>query len=398
MRVLEVTHRYPPALGGVERQVQGLASGLVARGHVVEVVTTDLARDRPFTRLPKGGAADDVPVRRHRVFRTIPAPHGLGLVAPGMAIDVLRSPADVVHAHAFGMAPTWIAAAARRLHETPLVIETHFDAGRGTPGWQTYARAVARLTLAPADRIVAHTRLETDLLASLGVRRERIVQITAGIDIREFGKRIPRRTNLTGPTALFVGRLDPYQKGLDPLVRAVARVPRGLGLRLRLVGEDWGGRALVERRAKELGISGLVTATGALPREEVLREFAGADVFVLPSSFECTPAVLMEAMASGLPIVTTRVGGVEEVVADGITALLCPPNDPDALASALTRLAEDEPLRTRLGGAGPEAARKFSWESVIPQWVALFESLTPGAGPSTGQRIADRRGAEVGAG
>jgi glycogen synthase len=374
MRVLEVTHRYPPALGGVEFEVEGIVRGLLARGHSVEVVTTDLSRDRPFARLSPGPPPESYPVRRHRVLRTIPAPHGLGLVSPGMAVDLLTARSDVVHAHAFGMAPTWMAASVRRVRRTPLVIETHFDAGRGTPGWRTYARAVTQLSLGPADRVVTHTELESKLLRSLGVRPDRLARIPPGVDVAAFAG--PGRPADRGSlTALFVGRLDPGQKGLDPLIRAAAQVPRRVGLRLRLVGEDWGGRAVVERLATELGIRESVTVTGALPRAEVLREYAEADLFVLPSLFECTPAVLIEAMAAGLPIVTTRVGGIAEVVVEGENALLCPPNDPGALAIALTRLAEDEPLRARFGRHGIACAEKFGWDHVIPQWIALFESL-----------------------
>ncbi|MCI4355599.1 MAG: glycosyltransferase family 4 protein [Thermoplasmata archaeon] len=375
MRVLEVTHRYPPALGGVERQVQGLARGLVVRGHSVEVVTTDLSRDRPFARLPPGPFEDAVPVRRHRVVRTLPAPHGLGLIAPGMARDVYRSSADVVHAHAFGMAPTWMSALVRRVKRTPLVIETHFDAGRGTSGWRTYARAVARLTLAPADRIVAHTKIESELLVSIGVDADRITQIPAGIDVAEFAG-LPARTPTQGRlTALFVGRLDPERKGLDSMVRALAKVPEGHRPRLRLVGEDWGGKDPAIRLAGELGVGEWVTATGPLPRDQVVREYGRADLFVLPSLFECTPAVLMEAMAAGLPIVTTRVGGVAEVVLEGQTALLCPPNDPESLAAAVSRLVEDASLRDRFGRAGVDRAQLFGWDQVVPKWIRLFDGL-----------------------
>ena len=214
-----------------------------------------------------------------------------------MALDVLRLETDVVHAHAFGMPPTWMAAFARRVRTTPLVVETHFDAGRGTPGWWAYARAVAHFTLAPADRIVAHTDLETNLLASLGVRPERIAKIPNGIDLSEFVDFPSRTSSSEGLTLLFVGRLYPEQKGLEPLVRALATIPSHVGLRLRIVGEDWGGRALVVRLARELDVERHIALTGPLSRAELLKEYARADVFVLPSLFDCTPIVLLEAMA-----------------------------------------------------------------------------------------------------
>ncbi|MGP8073388.1 MAG: glycosyltransferase family 4 protein [Thermoplasmata archaeon] len=375
MRVLEVTQRYPPALGGVEIQVQTIARGLSARGHTVEVVTTDLARDRPFTLLPTRPNPELFEVRRHRAVRWFPAPHGLGIGAPGMALDVLTADVDVVHAHAFGAAPTWYAALARRLRSTPLVIETHADAGRGTSGTGTYGRLVTRGTLTVADRIVAHTQLEADLLTSWGADRGRIAIIPNGVDLREFAQLPPRDPSRTGMTVLFVGRLYPEQKGLIPLVRGFARTPRELDLRLRIVGEDWGGLVPVLQLARELGVSDRVVATGALSRSDLLREYASADLFVLPSLFEPFGIVLLEAMAAGLPIVASRVGGVPEVVQEGENALLVPPNAPDELGGALAQLGGDPSLRARFSAHGREWVQKFSWDQILPQWIALFERM-----------------------
>jgi glycogen synthase len=375
VRVVEATQRFPPALGGVERVVDAIARRLVARGHSVEVVTTDLARDRPFTRLSVEPPTEPFSVRRHRAVRTLPLPHGLGIVAPGMASDLLSVRADVVHAHAFGVAPTWLASFARRCRPVPLVIETHADRGRGTPGWEMYARSVTRLTLRAADRIVAHTPSEAALLRSLGADPARVAVIPNGLDLAEFGGQ-PPRTDASGPlTLLFVGRLAPEQKGLEPLLRAFARLPAASGTRLRLVGQDWGGGALVARLARELHVEDRVTLTGALPRGQVLREYAAADIFVLPSLFEPFGLVLMEAMAAGLPIVASRVGGIPEVVAEGENALLCPPNDSAALAGALDRLVRDAALRTRLARAGADRVRQFSWDRILPRWIDLFETV-----------------------
>jgi D-inositol-3-phosphate glycosyltransferase len=373
MRILEVTERYPPALGGVEIHVEAIARGLGASGHRVEVITTDLSTDRPFVRLRALPAAGEVPVRRHRAIRTIPAPHGLGIVSPGMAVDLWRSKADVVHAHAFGMSPTWIAAARRR--GRPLIVETHMDAGRGTPGWRAYARAVARFTLGPADRVVAQTTGEQRLLISLGVAPEKISLIPDGVDLREFPSIPQLRQDSTGRTLLFVGRLYPEQKGLLPLVEAVARLPAGLAASLRLVGEDWGGRDLVLRRARDHGIADRVQVLGPLSRSALLEEYRRADVFVLPSLFEPYGIVLLEAMAAGLPIVASKVGGIPEVVEEGQTALLTPPGDVGALCAALRQLVEDGDLRARLGRAGRQRAQAHDWSRVVPQWAGLFEDV-----------------------
>ncbi len=375
MQVLEVTQRYPPALGGVEIHVAAIAQGLRDRGHTVQISTTDLGRDRPFRRVGPSLPVTAWPVHRSRAIEVLPAPHGLGIVAPGMLVEVLQSRPDVVHAHAFGMAPTWFASLRRRLTDTPLVLEPHLDAGRGTPGWWTYARLVSHLSVRPADVVVAQTRAEAALLAALGVRPNRIRRIPDGIALGEFEDRPQLAAPRESPTVLFVGRLYPAQKGLDPLIRAFARVPPSLHAQLRLVGEDWGGASVVAALARSLGIADRVTMTGPLDRPALLAEYGRADVFVLPSLFEPYGIVLMEAMAAGLPIVASRVGGIPEVVLEGENALLCPPGDTAALAVALERLLREPELRVRFGRRGRDHVRQFSWETVLPQWVDLFESL-----------------------
>ncbi|EQD30689.1 glucosyltransferase, partial [mine drainage metagenome] len=115
LRVIEITQRFPPAIGGVERHVSDLATYLNRAGVAVEVITSDLYRDRPFTRLAAQSNGMAYPVRRHRAFRAFSAPHGLAIGAPGMAFDAVRSRGAILHAHAFGRFPTWAGRISQRL-------------------------------------------------------------------------------------------------------------------------------------------------------------------------------------------------------------------------------------------------------------------------------------------
>lgn len=375
LRLLEVTQRYPPALGGVEQHVQHLGREMRAAGLDVEVLTTDLGRDRPFSRLPGPWDPEVPPVTRRRAIPTLRAPHGLGIVAPGMLLDLLAGSADVVHAHAFGYFPVWAATAAHRLRGRGLVITPHADAGRGSPGSRTYARAVSRATLHHADRVVAQSNRERKLLEEIGVDPSRIVQIPTPFDLTEFPPPVPRPPSTSPPIVLFVGRLYLEQKGLDVLVRAVAQLPAEDRPQLRLVGEDWGGRAALERLATELDLRPRPQFTGPVPRATILRELAGADLFVLPSRFDSFPVVLLEAMASGLPIVASDVGAVGEVVEDGVTGYTVPAGDPARLAEALQRLLGDPERRRRFGTAGRERVPSYSWERLGPRYVSMFREV-----------------------
>ncbi|MFZ0699050.1 MAG: glycosyltransferase family 4 protein [Thermoplasmata archaeon] len=373
LRIVELTQRFPPAIGGVERHVNDLASHLHRAGASVEILTSDLYRDRPFTRLPARTEDRPFRVRRYRALRGLPMPYGLGITVPGMTKAALRSRGAVLHAHAFGYFPTWIGQLAHRLRGLPLVITPHFDGGAGS---RLYALAVARGTLAGADRVVALTAPEARSLASLGVDRDRIRIIPNGIELEDF---LPPRTvaRRVGPLRiLYVGRIDTEQKGLEDLLRAIAELGRATEVSLRVVGEDWGAAPTLRILSRRLGIESVVVWTGVVSPAALREEYASADLFVLPSRFEPFGIVLLEAMASGLPVIATRVGGIPEVVTDGRTGVLVPPRDPSALAAALGRLANDSELRTHMGNEGRARAMEFSWPRLIPQFLALFRELS----------------------
>ncbi len=372
MRVLQLTQRFPPAIGGVEDHVLRLSRKLQERGVDVTVATTDLRRDVPFERLPAARESQPFPVVRHRAFRLADAPNGLGIVAPTMLLGVLDSSADVLHAHGYGSFPTWAGSAAKTLDRSALVITSHSDRGGPSISKRIFDRVTPRLTLQRSSRIIAVTRHEAEYLVDLGVDEERITVIPNGVEPTEF-LGIPRPQPLRASvTALFVGRLAPRQKGLEPLVEALARVPRDLDLRLRLVGEDWGGAALVDELARRLGIRDRVTITGPLPRQALLAEYANADLLVLPSRFEPFGIVLLEAMASGLPVVACRVGGIPEVVADGETGLLVEAGDVEGLAAALARMAREPELRGRMGERGRARCVSYSWDALLPRVLEVY--------------------------
>jgi glycosyltransferase involved in cell wall biosynthesis len=380
LRILEVTQRYPPALGGVERHVERLTEELTRRGAHVDVVTTDLVRDRPFLRGSFDDDAGPATVRRHHALEAFPAPHGVGIFAPGMLRDLLDAPADVIHAHAFGHFPLWAGRLVRATRRIPLVVTTHSDPGSDTALNHVWSRTVARATLRGADRTVALTRSEASWLASLGVPATRISVIPNGIDLPEFDGLPARPAPEHGPVVLFVGRLDPEQKGLEGLIRAFAEVPPRLRATLRIVGQDWGGLAGSLALANELGVQERVDFRGPVSRATLLREYATAHLFALPSRFDSFPIVLLEAMAAGLPVVATSVGGVPDVVEEGSTALLVPPEDPRALARAITDLLSDPARLDAFGRAGRARVTRFSWPSIGPEFVRMFASVATARG------------------
>ncbi len=150
---------------------------------------------------------------------------------------------------------------------------------------------------------------------------------------------------------ITVARLDPIKRH-DLLLDAVGALRRdGLPLSLTIVG-DGPLRAELEARAQRSGLSGVVTFAGSLGQEEIIRRMRSSDLFVLPSDAEGLGVAFMESMAMEVATIGTRVGGVPEIIDDGVDGILVSPSDPEALARAIRRLADDPDLRRRIASAG----------------------------------------------
>jgi len=380
MRVMQLTQRFPPAIGGVEQHVYHLAAGLSRAGVEVQVLTTDLFRESPFGRMALCSESYPFVVTRVRGWKLFEAPHGLGIIAPSMIRETLRGHADLVHAHAYGHFPTFAASLGRALDGCALVITPHSDAGR--PSWSksVFDRIVPALTLKKASRIIAVSDHEAAYLAELGVPPERIHVIPNGVDLGEFAQLPPAPVTRDGIIGLFVGRIDPDQKGLDTLVRAMALLPRSFPLRIRLVGEDWGGTEPLRSLAQRLGVADRLTFVGKLERQALLQEYARAQFLVLPSLFEPFGIVLLEAMAAGLPVIASRVGGIPEIVQDGETGLLVEPGNPGALAESLLRLGNNERLRGSMGRAAQERVAGYDWSLIVPRILSVYKEALEGRG------------------
>lgn len=373
MKVLQLTQRFPPAIGGVENHVFNLASKLTETGIDVDVFATDSVRDIPFRRLE--GDSNDFPfkVRRFRAVKLAEMPHGLGIVAPSMIPNSLSSRSDLVHAHSYGYFATFVGALARKIRKIPLVITTHSDAGRPRLSKRLFDTIVPPITLWEAQRIIALTESEEKYLTSLGVPPGQIVVIPNGIDLREFPSTIERAAHGGVACVLFVGRLYSQQKGLEILIQALSHIHPSMKFQLNIVGEDWGGASSILDLAKKLGVEDRIKILGRLSRNELLRRYASADLFVLPSLFEPFGIALLEAMASGLPVVASRVGGIPEVIEEGKTGLLVPPSNAEELGAAIERLLSDEGKRRIMGHAGQERAALFSWDLIVPRIRKVYE-------------------------
>jgi glycosyltransferase involved in cell wall biosynthesis len=235
---------------------------------------------------------------------------------------------------------------------------------------------VNHTTIGLVDRVVAVSDNVRDFCVShIGLPAEKLVVILNGVELPKEPIPSPQEARaglglpLDGSVLGAVSRLEPA-KGIPFLIRALAQVDNAT---LVIVG-DGAERAALEALANDLGVARRIHWAGH--RRDGDRLLPAFDLFVQPSLHEGLPNTVLEAMAAGLPVVATGVGGTPEVVVDGITGLLVPPRDPDALAQAITRLLHDPDLRLQMGQAGRErVASHFTVARMVEQTEQLYEQL-----------------------
>jgi glycosyltransferase involved in cell wall biosynthesis len=230
--------------------------------------------------------------------------------------------------------------------------------------------AAERRSLRRARWVSTTSRWMTDQLRPLLAPGAGVELIGSGVP-DEFA-RVERRE---ADFLLCYGRFDVYQKGLDTLLHAWARIARerpGVELRLAGRGKD---EARVRELARELGVAERVRIVPDVERPQVLELFSGALALLMPSRLEGLPMVPAEAMAAGVPVVAASVGAVPEVVDPPRGGILVPPDDPEALAAAALRLLDDPAARAATSASARVSAERFSWDSVAERHLEFLQRI-----------------------
>lgn len=240
----------------------------------------------------------------------------------------------------------WCAVVAKTLFRKPLVVRGGYvwaerqRHGSGRLRW-LIVRMLQRLVIRSADRIVVAGKADADALARAGAGTDRIVVVPNYVDCSIF-RPLPQVTPEPG-RVLFVGRLEPV-KNVAAIIQAVTMLP---GAKLTIVGGG-GLRDDLEREAAASGAR--VEFLGRLPQDRIPALMCRSQALVLPSHYEGNPKVLVEAMACGVPVVGTRVRGIQDVIVDGVTGMLCGTSAGE-IRGALERVLLDVALRERLRSA-----------------------------------------------
>jgi glycosyltransferase involved in cell wall biosynthesis len=395
MRVCVVTTSYPRYPGDVSETTSGaIVRHLVAR---TGVEVTVLAPGEAGA--PPRGESPGLEVRRIRYFwpaRLQKLAYGAGIpwnlrrsvlawlnlptffLAFAWAIWRHARRADLVHAHWGGLGA--LAVALRPLHRRPVVVTILGS------DWRTRLAPVRWLSGWAVRHADAVTTPCQDFAASFRAMRgdaQNVWFLPIGVDAppaAEIERRRAASAATPGPHVASVGRLVPERRH-DNLIRALARVrERFPTAHLTIIG-DGPQRQHLDALVHELGLAGAVTLTGLAPRHALLADLVSADIYVSPTSIDAFGTATVEAAAYGLPIITTRVGFPAELVADGVTGYVIPPEDVGALVEALVKMCDLGPEGRRAMGRRMRQrfdALDLTWPSVTERLVAIYQACMGG--------------------
>lgn len=374
MRILYWTEQFWPYIGGVEVMGVDFVRALVGRGHAVTVVTSHGSLDLPDAEDRDGARIHRFPFLRALAERDIEA---FDRCLRGVAAVKRETRPEVVHLR-FTDPSVLFHLTSEREAPLPLLVSLELTLPRFEGGGGSLAGRVLRR----ADHVTAVSR------ASLEAARRIVPEITPRSSVvynalsRERAPGIPE-VEVTDRLAC-IGRLVD-EKGFDLAIRALPRILRSRpGARLTIAG-DGPARGALERLARRAGVEEAVEFPGWISPGAVADLIARSTVVVVPSRWEeAFCLVALEAALGSRPVVATRVGGLPEVVADTVTGLVVPPEDPDAIAQSVLALLRDPSSARALGSAAAErASRLFGF----PRYLDAYEDLY--------HRIRDRRPAHA---
>ena len=355
---------FPPEVGGLESHVYTLCRELVRRGHRVTMLTS---RSRPG--LPPREVIEGIDVRR--VW--MPSRTPVGWIAHSAATTPvhyrLAGQADLLHAQDFAaVPPAW---PARWRYRRPLVLTvhtSHFLVRARRPLWKPILRRI----VASADYVLAPSRELLDTALALYPHPRAAVLLNA-VDTEAFQRIAPALPPTSRRRVIVPRRLFP-KNGVEYFVRALPRIAAAVDVEAIVVG-DGPERARLDRLATELGVTERIRFLGAKPHVEMPGIFSSAEIAVIPSLMEASSVAALEAMACGIPVAASRVGGLPEIIDESVGTLFEPGN-PDSLAEAVVRALSD---RAGLGRKG-DAARhrvvdRFSLGRLVDRHVEIYHDL-----------------------
>lgn len=364
MKIAILTPLFPPKhLAGLEIAAYNIAKHLAEKHEVYVITSIDKG-------LPKESTEEGFYVHR---FKTSNIPILRTVLYYIKSFFIIREiNPDIVHVQTIFLALSGLLAK-KFLHKPYIVY------GRGSDvyfSWR-FKNLISKPILKNADAVIALTGDMKREIQSICNRD--VFVIPNGIDLERFenlskedlrSKLEIKEENII----LFVGTLRPV-KGMKYLIEAMKTITdKNKNSRLFIVG-DGEERKCLENLVRTLNIERYVTFIGKIPNDEIPKYMAASDVFVLPSLSEGFPVTVVEAMASGLPIVATTVRGLPEIIENDENGFLVEPKNPKRIAEKVLLLLEDNELRKRISGKNKEQSKSFSWDNTVDSLEKIYKQI-----------------------
>jgi glycosyltransferase involved in cell wall biosynthesis len=377
IRILQVIPLFNPSkpFGGSQAVVKSISEELVKRGHEVVVLTSDLKtlskRSEPFCSVYNG-----IEIIRMRCISTALASNIRFVITPELFefLKTSHKDFDAIHLHEARGYQHFLMWFFSSIQGTPYILQPHGNLSTHFGGIirMIYDRLLGRRILLKASAIIALNEIELNQVIRYGVPKSRIITIPNGIDLHQFDSiesgRFKKKFGLDSSSViiLYLGRIHPI-KGIDKLIRAFAIVVNSIpNSILVLAGPDEGYLPYCMNKARELGIENNVSYVGPLYNITKMEAYRESSVYVLPSLYDTFPVSLLEAYASGTPVVAFSVGGLKELIIQGETGVLVQNDTSTELAKAIIyTLEQSEDLGMN--------AREYVKEYDIRKTVDLLE-------------------------
>lgn len=376
-----VTHTFLPHVGGIEKVVNEQSKRLLNKNYSPTVVTNRIGT-------PKSYSVDGVPVECYESLNTgfrLGIPYSIPTVPSFPVFVKAVSESNIIHAHGHPYLTSLISGKLAKQYGKPFILTQHntfidynniFDKVE-----LVNDLAVGKQNLNAADKIIAISQATKNYVLRLGAKPKKVQVIYNGVDLARFrpitGKReeIRRRIGIRQDAVviLTVRRLV-YKNGVDTLLDcANTLVKKNPKIVFVVVGK---GPDLdsVKSQVEQLGIEGNFKLAGFVSDQDLPSYYNAADLFVLPSkSGEGLPLVALEAMACGLPVIATDVGGIKEILLNEYGKLV-PPNRPDLLGEAITEFSGLD-FCSRRSELRAKVEERFSWETNVERLIEIYEEL-----------------------
>jgi glycosyltransferase involved in cell wall biosynthesis len=396
VNILQVVPYFPPghAFGGPANVAHQISRELAKRGHEVVVYTTDAKDTSSKLRVQCFEVVDGAKVHYFRNASMALVNWSKIFVTPGMisrARDEVKT-FDIVHLHEYRTFQNAIVHHYAKKYDVTYVLQAHGSLPRIVTKQKLkwiYDTIFGYNLLRDASKVIALSQMEVEQYRHMDAPDEKIAVIPNGIDLSEYTDLPPRGAfrNKIGvdeeeKIILYLGRIHRI-KGVDILIKAFVKIVEDSDdVKLVVAGPDDGYLSEAIALIKNLRIEGNVLIPGPLYGRNKLEAYADADVCVFPSLYEAFPVGLLEASSCGRPVIASGIGGLREMVVDGVTGLLVEPGEISQLTNAINSVLDEDSRKAKMGRRGREFVKaNFTIDKVVDRLEGVYKKAVEDVSP-----------------